>query len=287
MSKEVAEQVEPMETHGRARKVSQLRDMLSALEGRVVTHEESMKDLREKLKEVEGGLTNGLELMNEKLRDYVLESLNYVENKMTRRDDTLDTMVTNLKEEIAELKGELIIYKATLGNGVFAAVPNLVWMLPSPKNLRGQGIMDNATKVNTIVMYFTDVALLWCHRRSIDVRRGGTKIGTWEEFQNEFKEVYAGASELMLQIFYMGEKEAHDHSRISKKDKLESSKLKFKPRGNDGGDKDKPTKNGNRDNGVDKATKNISSILGGVEDKSSRGLMFVDITIVGKRLNAL
>ncbi|MBA0570066.1 hypothetical protein Golob_003754, partial [Gossypium lobatum] len=37
----------------------------------------------------------------------------------------------------------------------------------------------------------------------------------------------------------------------------------------------------------DEVTKNLNSILGGVEYKTSCGLLFVDITMVGKRLNAL
>ncbi|KAL1074424.1 hypothetical protein V6Z11_D11G288400 [Gossypium hirsutum] len=95
-------------------------------------------------------------------------------------------------------------------------------------------IKDDVTKVNTVAMYFTDVALLWWRRRSTDVRRGGTEIGTWKEFQDEFKaqfypeyaedearaklhqltqrgtvrEYVREFSELMLQISDLSEKEA-------------------------------------------------------------------------------
>lgn len=41
------------------------------------------------------------------------------------------------------------------------------------------------------------------------------------------------------------------------------------------------------DSGLDKVTKNLSSILGVVEDKSSCGLMFIDIMVTGRGLNAL
>ncbi|KAA3452501.1 reverse transcriptase [Gossypium australe] len=77
--------------------------------------------------------------------------------------------------------------------------------------------MDNATKVNNIVMCFPDVALLWWHHRSTDVRRAQfypehakdearaklcwlTQQGTVREYVQEF-------SELVLQILDMGEKE--------------------------------------------------------------------------------
>lgn len=49
MTKEVDNQIEPVKTRGRIRKVSRSRDMLSALEDRVINLEESMEDVRETL----------------------------------------------------------------------------------------------------------------------------------------------------------------------------------------------------------------------------------------------
>ncbi|XP_040964578.1 uncharacterized protein [Gossypium hirsutum] len=117
-------------------------------------------------------------------------------------------MVMALKEEIAELKGELIIYKAALGNRGLAAVANKPNIdVPKPKEFKGsrstrdvdnflwgieqyfraKGITKDVTKVTTVAMYLFDVVLLrWCHR-STDVRCGGTEIRTWEEFRCEFK----------------------------------------------------------------------------------------------------
>lgn len=111
-----------------------------------------------------------------------------------------------LKEQIDELKGELNIYKASLGNEVLVAAPkpkvdvsklkefnetrfakdmdNFLWGMEHYS--RAKGIMHDATKVNFIAMYFTDATLLWWCCRSTDERRGGTVIGTWE-FQSEFK----------------------------------------------------------------------------------------------------
>ncbi|KAH1106973.1 hypothetical protein J1N35_010741 [Gossypium stocksii] len=114
MTKGVEDQIELMETRGRSRKASRLRDMLSTLEGQVVNLEESIGDTRETLKEVEGRIDE-LDSMNEQLRDFVLESLNSTLGKLMVIDDALEVMVMTLKEEITELKGELTIYKATLG----------------------------------------------------------------------------------------------------------------------------------------------------------------------------
>ncbi|KAH1122002.1 hypothetical protein J1N35_005162 [Gossypium stocksii] len=87
-----------METSGRAKKASQLRDILLTLEGQVVT----------------------------------------------------------LKESMGDVKGELTIYKTALGNGGFAMTPKPNVDVPKPKEFKGS--------------------------RSTYVRRGGTKIGTWEEY---------------------------------------------------------------------------------------------------------
>ncbi|KAK5802546.1 hypothetical protein PVK06_030148 [Gossypium arboreum] len=215
MSKEAAENVDGMETRGRARKASRSRDILSALEDRVVTFEESVGDVKERVDDIDDKVNDGLQSMQEQLKEYVLDNI----EKLTSRDDAIDTMmvgktdameamITALKEEIVELKGELTIYKAALGNGGLAAVtPKPSVDVPKPKEFKGtrsarkvdnflwgveqyfraKGIANDATKVITAAMYLTDIALLWWHCRSTDVRRGGIEIGTWKEFQYEFK----------------------------------------------------------------------------------------------------
>ncbi|KAK5772278.1 hypothetical protein PVK06_048559 [Gossypium arboreum] len=99
--------------------------------------------------------------MKEQVTDYVLESLSSIKNKLTGRDDAFEAMMMAPKEEIVDLKGELTIYKAPLGNGVFFEAPKPNVDVPKPKEFRGT--------------------------RSTDVRRGETGIGTYEEFQKEFK----------------------------------------------------------------------------------------------------
>ncbi|XP_016728394.2 uncharacterized protein K02A2.6-like [Gossypium hirsutum] len=410
MSKEAAKNVDGMETRGRARKPSRSRDILSALEDRVVTLEESVGDVKERVDDINDKVNDGLQSMQEQLKEYVLDNI----EKMTSRDDAVETMMvgktdamevmlTALKEEIAELKGELTIYKTALGNGGLAAVtPKPSVGVPKPKEFKGtrsarevdnflwgveqyfraKGIADDATKVITAAMYLTDIALLWWRRRSTDVRRGGTEIRTWKEFQYEFKaqfypeyaedearaklrqlsqqgtvrEYVQEFSELMLQISDMGEKEAfysfmdglkpwakQELQRRGvqeltkamsvaeslaefggKKDRPESFKPKSQPKGNSGGDKERPPRNDNGKKPWDKRKSgpircfhcdgphmikdcpkkvalsaveakaesdvednNLVSILGGVEDKRSHGLMFADIMVAGKKLNAL
>ncbi|XP_040932038.1 uncharacterized protein [Gossypium hirsutum] len=386
-----------METRGRARKASRSRDILSALEDRVVTLESSMGDIKERVEDVDDRLHDGLQSMQEQLKEYVTDNM----KQLTGRDDAIEAMVVALKGEIAELKGELTIYKVALGNGGLAAAapkPNID--VPKPKEFKGtrsardvdnflwgieqyfcaKGITEDVTKVTTAAMYLSDVALLWWCRRSTDVRRGGSEIETWEEFRCEFKaqfypeyaedeararlrrlaqqgtvrEYVQEFSELMLQISDMGEKEAffsfmdglkpwakqelqrRGVQELTKamsvaeslaefggrKDNSNSSKPRLK--GNSGGDKERPTRNGDGKKPWDKRKSgpikcfhcegphmikdcpkkaalkamkakgesdvednNLGSILGGVEDRMSHGLMFVDIIVAGRKLNAL
>ncbi|KAA3452500.1 calcium-transporting ATPase 12, plasma membrane-type-like [Gossypium australe] len=126
-----------METRGRAREASRLRDMLSALKDRVVTLEDFIGDVKERLDEVDGGLTDGLQSMKEQLRDYVWEFLSSIENKLTGRDDTPEAMMTALKEEIVELKSELTIYMAVVGNRGLVVAPKPNVDVPKPKEFNG------------------------------------------------------------------------------------------------------------------------------------------------------
>ncbi|KAH1106712.1 hypothetical protein J1N35_010480 [Gossypium stocksii] len=93
-----------METCGRSRKNSKLKDILSALECRVNNLEESM-----------GGAKETLEALNVGMDDQT--------NKLVKKHDALEAMVTTLKEQVVKLKGKLIICKVVLGNRMLASGP--------------------------------------------------------------------------------------------------------------------------------------------------------------------
>ncbi|KAK8314423.1 hypothetical protein V6Z12_D01G170500 [Gossypium hirsutum] len=374
-----------METRGRARKASRSRDILSALEDRVVTLESSMGDIKERVEDVDDRLHDGLQSMQEQLKEYVTDNM----KQLTGRDDAIEAMVVALKGEIAELKGELTIYEVALGNGGLAAAapkPNID--VPKPKEFKGtssardvdnflwgieqyfcaKGITEDVTKVTTAAMYLSDVALLWWRRRSTDEFRCEFKAQFYPEYaedeararlrrlaqQGTVREYVQEFSELMLQISDMGEKEAffsfmdglkpwakqelqrRGVQELTKamsvaeslaefggrKDNSNSSKPRLK--GNSGGDKERPTRNGDGKKPWDKRKSgpircfhcegphmikdcpkkaalkaveakgesdvednNLGSILGGVEDRMSHGLMFVNIIVAGRKLNAL
>ncbi|MFQ6634026.1 hypothetical protein Gotur_011566 [Gossypium turneri] len=50
---------------------------------------------------------------------------------------------------------------------------------------RTKGTVDDAVKVNTALMFFIDITLLWWRDRNTDKRQ--CEIGTWQEFQCELK----------------------------------------------------------------------------------------------------
>ncbi|KAK5839181.1 hypothetical protein PVK06_007951 [Gossypium arboreum] len=143
-----------------------------------------------------------LNSMEEQLREFVVKFLdsnveamqrvlNSTGDRLAVRDDALETMVTASKEQIEKLKGELVICKTILGNGMLAMTPKHKVDVPKLKEFMGMrfvihvdnflwgmeqffhtgGIMDDATK----------------RLRFTDKKRGGVAIRTWEDFQNEFK----------------------------------------------------------------------------------------------------
>ncbi|MBA0634065.1 hypothetical protein Godav_024445 [Gossypium davidsonii] len=87
--------------------------------------------MKEMLELVEGR-TDGLDSIEEQLRDFVLYSLDangeklkglleYTTEKLAERDENLEDMVSAMKKEIEELKGELTIYKVALSNGMLSS----------------------------------------------------------------------------------------------------------------------------------------------------------------------
>ncbi|MBA0582061.1 hypothetical protein Gorai_024213, partial [Gossypium raimondii] len=117
------------------------------------------------------------------------------------------------------------------------------------------GIEDDATKVNIVAIYFTNVTLLWWCRKSTDEKRGEITIGTWEEFQTGFKSLSSPNS---------------NPRALLAETKTSQPRMIMD---------DKP----------DKATMKLGVILSSVETKKGRKrkwLMFVDIIVEGKRLNA-
>ncbi|MFQ6663403.1 hypothetical protein Gotur_030949 [Gossypium turneri] len=82
-----------------------------------------MGDIKERISDVDSRLNDGLRTMQEQLREFVWDTIGSLKNKLAGKDNALEAMVTALKEEINELKGELKIFKAAIGNGMLASKP--------------------------------------------------------------------------------------------------------------------------------------------------------------------
>ncbi|KAL4279289.1 hypothetical protein GQ457_03G013090 [Hibiscus cannabinus] len=112
-----------------------------------------------------------------------------------------------LKKEVEELRGELRVYKTTVTNGVMSGTPTSPIDVPKPKEFKGTrnaqyienyiwemeqyfqaaNITEDTKKVKIASIYLTDFARLWWRRRCTDEKHGGTKVKTWEEFQEKLK----------------------------------------------------------------------------------------------------
>ncbi|KAH1046566.1 hypothetical protein J1N35_037350 [Gossypium stocksii] len=120
---------------------------------------------------------------------------------MSERNDTLEAMVMNLKEEIIvtmmalsiridELEVELALCRAAVGKGVLSAalnnedvlepkgfvgtrsacnMDNFLWRIEN--YFRAKGITDDAVKVNTASIFLTDIAFLWWRGRTTNKRQ--------------------------------------------------------------------------------------------------------------------
>ncbi|MBA0763002.1 hypothetical protein Gotri_012532 [Gossypium trilobum] len=144
--------------------------MQSTLEGRVAKLEGSMGGVRETLEAVEGR-TVKLDSRKDQFKEHVLGSTKAM---MTR---------------IEELEGDLTVCRAVVGKGMMALVLEQRKMdVPKSKEFKGTGFMRDMDSflwgMNITFVRFTLRMMLV---RFTDERQGDTTIGTWMEFQNEFR----------------------------------------------------------------------------------------------------
>ncbi|KAG8492660.1 hypothetical protein CXB51_010326 [Gossypium anomalum] len=181
-----------------------------------------MEDVKEALDGFEGHIDNWKEQSRDYVKmsldstmDKVNELFDSHKDKLSDRNDALEAMLRALREEtmattlalstrIEELEGELALCRAAVGEGVSSAalsneyvpkpkefvgirsacnVDNFLWRMEN--YFRAKGIVDDVGKVQTALLFLTDIVLLWWRDRTTDKRQG--EIGTWKEFQCELK----------------------------------------------------------------------------------------------------
>ncbi|MBA0818127.1 hypothetical protein Gohar_021604, partial [Gossypium harknessii] len=170
---------------------------------RVVTLEESMGDVKERIDDVDDRHNDGLRTLQEQLREFVWDTIGSSENKLAGKDDAHEAMVTALKEEIDELKGELKIFKAAIGNGMLASKPkSQVIDVPKPKAFkRARSASEMENFLWAMRQYFPQFYPEYAEDKARAKLQQLTQRGTVREYVREF-------SELMLQISDLSENEA-------------------------------------------------------------------------------
>ncbi|KAH1046254.1 hypothetical protein J1N35_037038 [Gossypium stocksii] len=114
ISKGVDEQAEFMETYGRGKKVNNSKDMLSALQDKVVKLEGFMGNVKETLEKVDRHTTK-LESRQDQLKEQVVDAFNANANstqgvfntivgELIKKNDAFKAVVPVLKEQNEELK---------------------------------------------------------------------------------------------------------------------------------------------------------------------------------------
>ncbi|KAK3007394.1 hypothetical protein RJ639_016095 [Escallonia herrerae] len=62
---------------------------------------------------------------------------------------------------------------------------NFIWHME--RYFKGASIKDKKAKVRTAILYLTDMATLWWHRKHNDIEKGLCTIDTWDVFKKEIK----------------------------------------------------------------------------------------------------
>ena len=108
------------------------------------------------------------------------------------------------------LKAKVLVYQAAMWNGVLKSsttpkpvkdipkakdfngtksakdVENIIWCME--QYFRGMSITNDAEKVNIVVVYLTDVTLLWWRDICSESDDDDIPVGTWKDFQSKLKE---------------------------------------------------------------------------------------------------
>lgn len=63
-------------------------------------------------------------------------------------------------------------------------VENFLWSL---ENYFNQGkVMDDKLKINTVVLYLSEITMLWWSRKVVDIEKDLCIINTWDHFKTKF-----------------------------------------------------------------------------------------------------
>ncbi|XP_049394675.1 uncharacterized protein LOC125858961 [Solanum stenotomum] len=67
-------------------------------------------------------------------------------------------------------------------------VENFLWHLEN--YFKCNGLKSDESKINTAVLYLSEMAMLWWRRKEAEIGKGTCTINTWEQFREEFKKAF-------------------------------------------------------------------------------------------------
>ncbi|XP_049388521.1 uncharacterized protein LOC125852885 [Solanum stenotomum] len=67
-------------------------------------------------------------------------------------------------------------------------VENFLWHLEN--YFKCSRVKSDETKINTAVLYLSEMAMLWWRRKEAEIGKGTCTINTWEQFREEFKKAF-------------------------------------------------------------------------------------------------
>ena len=68
------------------------------------------------------------------------------------------------------------------------AVDNFLWHLEN--YFKCMRVRSDVNKINTAVLYLSELAMLWWKRKESDIAKGSCALNTWEKFRVEFKKAF-------------------------------------------------------------------------------------------------
>ena len=67
-------------------------------------------------------------------------------------------------------------------------VDNFLWHLEN--YFKCMRVRSDVNKINTVVLYLSELAMLWWKRKESDIAKGTCALNTWEQFRVEFKKAF-------------------------------------------------------------------------------------------------
>ena len=81
-------------------------------------------------------------------------------------------------------------------------VENFLWHLEN--YFKCNRVRSDVNKINTVVLYLSEMPMLWWRRKEFDIKKGTCTMNTWEQFCEEFKKAFSLTTSFMRQSASLG-----------------------------------------------------------------------------------